>query len=246
MFKTAGGVEPPQLQPVYLQVSSHVPPGQTLCRVGHLSIIHREIIWYERSSRFTRNVHGSCAALSARSCAADSSLSCICLMLNIQYERSSVRGCQKTPSFYLGISISVGSSIFSIHLQVISPAHLNISHLLSPSCSPYSLNLSCPLFSLLPALPYISFHFPSQRHLLHADAHMRFLSLHPSLPLSLSVPSPLSVSLCCALMNYLPLPVNSTDNPGEAVKDHRSAPQTGPQATAEEQHANNKPLHLAP
>lgn len=47
-------------------------------------------------------------------------------------------------------------------------------------------------------------------------------------------------------MNCLPLPVNSTDNPGEAVKDHRSALQTGPQATAQEQHANNKPLHLAP
>lgn len=46
-------------------------------------------------------------------------------------------------------------------------------------------------------------------------------------------------------MNYLPLPVNSTDNPREAVKDHRSALQTGPQATAQEQHANNKALHLA-
>lgn len=39
---------------------------------------------------------------------------------------------------------------------------------------------------LLPALPYISFHFPREHHLLHADANMRFLSLHPSLPLSLS------------------------------------------------------------
>lgn len=97
---------------------------------------------------------------------------------------------------------------------------------------------------LLPALPYISFHFPSEHQHLHADAHM--FSLPPSLSPSLSVPSPLSVSLCCALMNYLPLLVNSTDNPGEAVKDHRSALQTGPQATAEKQHANNKPLHLAP
>lgn len=87
------------------------------------------------------------AALSTCSSAADSALSCICLMLSIQYEQSSLQGCQKTPLFYLGISISVGSSIFSIHLQVISRVHLNISRLLSPSCSPYSLNLSCPPFS---------------------------------------------------------------------------------------------------
>lgn len=88
-------------------------------------------------------------------------------------------------------------------------------------------------------LPFSKRTPPPTRRRTHA------LSLPPSLSPSLSVPSPLSVSLCCALMNYLPLPVNSTDNPGEAVKDHRSAPQTGPQATAEEQHANNKPLHLA-
>lgn len=114
-------------------------------------------------------------------------------------------------------------------------------HLSSPSCSPYSPSLppSLPSFIfILPALSYLSFHF----HTEHPPTH--FFSLHPSLPFSLS--PLLSVSLCCALMNYLPLPVNSTDNPGEAVKDHRSALQTGLQATAQEQHANNKPLHFTP
>lgn len=59
---------------------------------------------------------------------------------------------------------------------------------------PSSVSILFSLFSqsllssvfLLPALPYISFHFPSKHHLLHVDAHMSFLSLHPSLPLSLS------------------------------------------------------------
>ena len=128
--------------------------------------------------------------------------------------------------------------------DAVSPAHLYISSFspLSPSCSPFSLSLppssllSLCFSSHLPSPIFPSIFIPTPPS-----------SLHPSLPLSLSpLSSLLSLSLRCALMNCLPLPVNSTDNPGEAVKDHRSALQTGPQATAQEQHANNKPLHLAP
>lgn len=120
--------------------------------------------------------------------------------------------------------------------------------LLSSSCSPYSLSLflSFPLlmFFLTP-LPLSSLIFLSI-FILTPPPH---LYLCPSLPFFLSPLSfallSRSLSLRCVLMNCLPLPVNSTDNPGEAVKDHRSALQTGPQATAQEQHANNKPLHSA-
>lgn len=97
----------------------------------------------------------------------------------------------------------------------------HISTIWSPSCTP-------------PPPPH-TFTFHDLSFHLHKDA--------PSHPLLLFSPSPLRSPR--ALMNCLPLPVNSTDNPGEAVKDHRSALQTGPQATAQEQHANNKPAHLA-
>lgn len=128
----------------------------------------------------------------------------------------------------------------SVHLLLLSPPF--------PSCSPYSLPPissplsppsvfppTCLLLSFLPFSHWRPHLFPPR------------LSLPPSLPNSLCPLSAraLSLSLRRALMNCLPLPVNSTDNPGEAVKDHRSALQTGPQATAHEQHPNNKPLHLA-
>lgn len=115
-----------------------------------------------------------------------------------------------------------------------------------PSClhlAPYSLNLP-PAAVFFPPPTFTCLYLPS------LIFPLIFILMPPSKPLSPSIP--LSLSLCplsslslslSALMNCLPLPVNSTDNPGEAVKDHRSAPQTGPQATAQEQHANNNPLH---
>lgn len=168
------------------------------------------------------------------------SYSCRCLYFCWIYRRSRVHSevALTLHLFNLVIFICVRSSIFSTHLQVTSWTHLNISHLhLVLLILPVSLLLSPPLFSsYLPFLIFLSI------FILNTPTH--FFSLHPSLPFSLS--PLLSVSLRCALMNHLPLPVNSTDNPGEAVKDHRSALQTGPQATAQEQHANNKPLHFTP
>lgn len=155
-------------------------------------------------------------------------------MLNIQYKEGSTWGCPNTPLVYLVIFIYVYSIIF-IHFHICTNLLLlpSVSILLSLFYQSRSL-FPLLLFFLPPASSYLSFH-------VHTNAPDASLSLHPSLLFSLS---PLR-SLSAALMNCLPLPVNSTDNPGEAVKDHRSALQTGPQATAQEQHANNKPLHLA-
>lgn len=127
-------------------------------------------------------------------------------------------------------------------------AHLFISSFpppLSPSHFSYFLSLLLSPFphTFTSVLSYLGFHF----HTVTPPTNPLHISLHRFF--FLSVPNPLvfslSFSLHCVLMNCLPLLVNSTDNPGEAVKDHRSALQTGPQATALEQHANNKPLHLA-
>lgn len=164
-------------------------------------------------------------------------------MLNIQYKEGSIWGCS---NIVLSSDIHLCLIFYLFHTfpgDAVSQAHLYIL-LLLPSVSIlfYSLCLLPSTLSLwfsshlylcllLSLLPFSYWHPPNAS-----------LSHHPSLPFSLS--PLLSPSLCCALMNCLPLPVNSTDNPGEAVKDHRSALQTGPQATAQEQHANNKPLHL--
>lgn len=172
-------------------------------------------------------------------------------MLNIQYKEGSIWGCPSTPWFYLVIFIYVGSSIFSIHFQVMR-YHKHICT--SPPSLP-SVSILLSLFSppnLVPSLPSLCFssHLPSS---IFPSIFTLTPPPLPPTPLSPSISPPfppstlgsLSLSLRRALMNCLPLPVNSTDNPGEAVKDHRSALQTGPQATAHEQHPNNKPLHLA-
>lgn len=134
--------------------------------------------------------------------------------------------------------ISRWCSITSVHLLPFSCLHralliLSASFSLSPS-----LCFSSHLYLCLP-LSFFPFSYWHSLRTSTSTSLPFFLS-----PLSFALLS-LSLSLRCVLMNCLPLPVNSTDNPGEAVKDHRSALQTGPQATAQEQHANNKPLHSA-
>lgn len=174
-------------------------------------------------------------------------LQCFCLMLNIQYKKGWDWGCPNTPSFWAVISISC-LQLYLFHTftddvpQHIcsSPPSLSISLFVfsqSPSLSFSSHLYLCPLLSWLP----FSYCHPSHQPTTYLPPSFSFPSPSPILSFSLS----LSCSLHCVLMNCLPLLVNSTDNPGEAVKDHRSALQTGPQATALEQHANNKPLHLA-